>query len=352
MSFEAAARRSALKDILRIYRDPDHRMQPNDERAGTNSDGLRSALEADELPDDGVTVLFLGDSFVFGVQVERERALPQRFEAGLRRIYPDRNVNVVNAAWESASPFLALRLLQDLGPKYRPDIVVYGFDMTDFRDDLMYQNLLRRRGFYRLAAFAPATLWLLNQGAKAVDSENLYRWMFKMPTDRFFPANGPLAGDGLKIGLSALYDELPSARFSGHSRVSDVFCRRPALDPRRHRGGSRGHGSDRGWAGVVGSARLIGCEKSDHLVEEFGPSFCEDGVAGVLDRDERCVRHRGGEAVKFCRLIDKTRKTLLKRRREREAHQALAEGFRRQVLKQVTEEADRTPAMAGQSRRR
>lgn len=191
-SFEVAARQTALKDIIRVYRDPDHRLRPDDERAGTNGDGLRCALEAHEIPEDGVTILFLGDSFVFGVQVDRAQALPQRFETGLREVYPSSSIHVVNGAWESASPLLALRLLKDVGRKYKPDIVVYGLDMSDFRDDLMYGNLLDRRGIFRLSSHAPAMLWMMNQSIKAAGSETMYQRLFRMPSDRFFVVNQSL----------------------------------------------------------------------------------------------------------------------------------------------------------------
>ncbi len=212
--FEIEAQHTVLAGPVTIYRDPDHRLRPNDPRAGTNGDGLRSALEAADIPDSACTVLFAGDSFVFGVQVEREQALPQRFEAGLRAVEGLESTHVVNAAWESASPLLALRLLRDVGPEYRPDLVLYGFDMTDFRDDLMYRNLIDRQGVYALSHVAPASLWLLNRGARGTMPESAYQWLFRMPTDRFFAINQAL--DDSREFMLAAWDSLLEI---------DTFCR-------------------------------------------------------------------------------------------------------------------------------
>ena len=46
----------------------------------------------------------------------------------------------------SSSPLLALRLLREVGHRYRPDLVVLALDMTDFHDDLRYERQLRRQG--------------------------------------------------------------------------------------------------------------------------------------------------------------------------------------------------------------
>ena len=193
MTFEVQAQKTVLAKPLAVYHNPDHRLPNLDPMIGTNSDGLRCALEPEEMAAEGFSVFFCGDSFVFGVQLDREEALPQLFERGLRSHVPDRTINVVNAAWPSASPLLALRLLKDVGEKYRPDLVLYGFDMSDFRDDLMYRNLIEKEGIYRLVDVAPASLWLAGRGVKAVAPGGFYRKVFWMPSDRFFAVNKPLS---------------------------------------------------------------------------------------------------------------------------------------------------------------
>ncbi len=190
--FEIQAQKTVLAKHLAVYRDPDHRLRPLDSGVGTNSDGLRCRFEADEIADSDFSVLFCGDSFVFGPNVGREGALPRLFEQGLRRQCPEKEINVVNAAWPSASPLLARRLLRDVGISYQPDLVLYGFDMSDFRDDLMYRNLIEKKGIYRMVDRGPASLWLAGRGAKALMPDGLYRKVFRMPKDRFFAVNRPL----------------------------------------------------------------------------------------------------------------------------------------------------------------
>lgn len=190
--FETRAERTVLYEPARVYRDPDHRLRKLDPGIGTNSDGLRGTPEADQIGDSDVVVFFCGDSFVYGPNMKPDGTIAALFERGLREHYPGLTIDVVNGGWPSSSPLLGLRLLRDIGAKYHPDLVLYGFDMSDFRDDLMYRNLLDRRGPYRLAGFAPATLWVANKAAKTVLPEGLYRRVFKMPSDRFFPVNQPL----------------------------------------------------------------------------------------------------------------------------------------------------------------
>jgi hypothetical protein len=189
VAFEVVAQRGVLRREVAVVRDPDHRLPADDARAGTNSDGLRSRVEAEDLPSDGCTVLVLGDSFTYGVQLDYEQTLPQRLEALLRRRSPGVPIHAVNAGWESSSPLLGLRLLREIGRKYHPDLVLYALDMTDFRDDLQYGNLLERPGVYRLAGVAPATLLTASRLSRRTP---LFEPVFRMPSDRFFIVNQPL----------------------------------------------------------------------------------------------------------------------------------------------------------------
>jgi len=189
---ENRAEKGSLAPVCRVYRDPDHRLPPSDARLGTNADGLRCRIEAGEIPAGAFVIFFLGDSFVYGVHLRAEQALPQRLEEGLRATLPGREIVVINAGWESSSPLLALRLLQDVGKKYHPDLVLHGFDMTDFRDDLVYRNLLERRGVYRAASRFPAMLWMANALGKKLLPSVAYRSIFRLPEERFFCVNHPL----------------------------------------------------------------------------------------------------------------------------------------------------------------
>jgi len=55
-------------------------------------------------------------------------------------------VRVANFGWVSSSPVLQERQLRDIGAKYKPDLVLQAFDMTDFHDDLVARERLARVG--------------------------------------------------------------------------------------------------------------------------------------------------------------------------------------------------------------
>jgi hypothetical protein len=75
--------------------------------------------------------------------LEYEEAYPYRFEARANQRRGLERVRAVAMGWVSSSPLLNLRLLRDVGHKYRPDLVLYSLDMTDFRDDLHYEYALQ-----------------------------------------------------------------------------------------------------------------------------------------------------------------------------------------------------------------
>ena len=122
----------------------DHRMRPDGNEI--NADGLRFRGSADDLTADDYVVFVLGDSFTFGGRLSYEEAYPSVLERLLSG-HCTRPVRTVNAGWVSSSPLLGLRLLRDIGAKYKPDLLVYTLDMTDFHDDLRYEDeLLGRSG--------------------------------------------------------------------------------------------------------------------------------------------------------------------------------------------------------------
>lgn len=119
----------------------DHRLSPDG--GEINSHGARFFGEPAELSDDDFVVLFMGDSFTFGWSLPYEHAYPYQLEKLARQAGCDPTVRAVDMGWTSSSPLLALRLLREVGWEYRPDLVVYGLDMTDFHDDLRYERALR-----------------------------------------------------------------------------------------------------------------------------------------------------------------------------------------------------------------
>lgn len=139
----------------------DHRLRPDGEEI--NSDSARFRGEAEELSDDDFVILFLGDSFTFGFSLRYDDAYPYRFEALARGLDCAAPIRSVNMGWTSASPLLGLRLLRQVGAKYRPDLVVYNLDMTDFHDDLRYEHRLREQDDFEFDTSAMAERLIATQ---------------------------------------------------------------------------------------------------------------------------------------------------------------------------------------------
>jgi energy-coupling factor transporter transmembrane protein EcfT len=182
----------------------DHRPRPGGE---INADRIRFSGTASDLADEDFVVLFLGDSFTFGETLDYDDAYPYVFERIVSRFDCTARVRSVNAGWVSASPLLALRLLREIGPEYRPDLVVYALDMTDFHDDLRYERRLREGGDLEIDA-GEAFVQLLVRGLPGLSAygsrlrelrdafrsrdEDGKEGQVPLPRDRFFATAQPL----------------------------------------------------------------------------------------------------------------------------------------------------------------
>jgi hypothetical protein len=197
--FEAIGR-SILKAQIgkTFYTNIDHRLKPNPE-LGINGDGIRCPHEADDFTADTFNVLFLGDSFCFGLELDNyEDSFPAQVEQIVRKKSPDRKLRSINAGWVSCSPGPASRWLIELGAGYKPDVVIYCLDLTDFYDDL---RALSRTGFWD---FSPSAYLLQRFGLRSELVELYSNWRLNtawsslhgldrpMPTRRFFVALQPL----------------------------------------------------------------------------------------------------------------------------------------------------------------
>lgn len=194
----------------------DHRPLPGPE---INSDRIRFAGEAADLADDEFVVFFLGDSFTYGLHLDYQDSYPYTFERIVSGYRCSQPVRAINAGWTSASPLLALRLIQEIGYKYRPQLMIYNLDITDFHDDLQYENRLRTGGDLEIDLGLAATR-LLARGVPRLanrlrDLERL-RDLFRardstlsesgdppVPEDRFFVTSRPLAetSDAIERGV-------------------------------------------------------------------------------------------------------------------------------------------------------
>lgn len=150
--------------FAKLVADPDHRMQRDDPHfSGLNSDNLRTPHEAAGLRDSDFNILFLGDSFVYGFLLSSEQSPPAQLELVLRERFGRNDINVINFGWTSSSPILSYRLLQELGAKYKPDLVLLALDMSDYRDEWFYKSVIQRRGFYRYVVQYPRSSYVLKR---------------------------------------------------------------------------------------------------------------------------------------------------------------------------------------------
>ncbi len=180
---------------LRHYQalqDPDHRPRDTAREEGWNSDSLRCPHEAEQFEEAGTNLIFLGDSFTFGMKLEPQECFPQVVEDNLRARYAGKDIKVANFGWISSSPLLSWRRLKEIGTKYKPDLVVLCVDMTDIRDDLRWQAMLDRDGVYWYIAHFP-----LAMGAVQYFSPKTFRSLFHklhpgIPRKRFFMSEAPL----------------------------------------------------------------------------------------------------------------------------------------------------------------
>ncbi len=180
-------------DLQRFYTvlDVDHRLPRGDPSLPTNADGIRSRRESGAYPAGDFNILFLGDSFTYGIS-GCDDAFPARAEGILRHQFPAARVNVANFGWVSSSPLLSLRLLREIGGKYHPRLVVLCFDMTDFFDDIHYRNMLERRGIYWYFDKVPVALRFVSH----MDPRGYRGWEQRTngvdPPRRYFMSDAPL----------------------------------------------------------------------------------------------------------------------------------------------------------------
>lgn len=200
---------------INLVANPDHRMV-RENYSDLNSDGIRSAIEPDQVRDEDFNIIVLGDSFVYGMWLGRQDTLPYRLEQ-LARKAGYTNVHVFNYGWISASPYLSLRLLKEVGEKYKPDLVIEVVDMTDFWDDTFYRRAVERQGFFKLAHWIPATsIFVLGKlGREIIKADWFSVPLWGTPWQRYFPMERPL--DETRPYLDALTGNLDAT----HRFVAD-----------------------------------------------------------------------------------------------------------------------------------
>jgi hypothetical protein len=176
-------------------KDVDHRLERH--MVDVNSDQIRCFYEADYFRDEDTSIIFLGDSFIYGHRQPGGSTIPIVFEQIAQSQYPSKNIKAVNFGWTSSSPFLSERLLREVGAKYKPDRVVLAIDMTDIRDDLLYYRAVNRKGLFWTMSWAPNTLGTLRYGIGAIPITGIrnavFEALFSIPPERFFHMGKPLS---------------------------------------------------------------------------------------------------------------------------------------------------------------
>jgi len=153
----------------KLIEDPDHRWKPH-EKEDINQDGLRSFREAADFKIEDFNIIFAGDSYTFGHLLSAEQSPPMQFEKIAAEKLSGNAIKVVNFGWSSSSPYLSLRLLKDKAPDYKPDLVIFLLDVTDFKDDFFYRNVLEKRGAYKFIVEHPLLAHLPRKIARKTDS--------------------------------------------------------------------------------------------------------------------------------------------------------------------------------------
>jgi hypothetical protein len=109
-----------------------------------NSLGLNGP-ELAPLPENGVRILFLGDSMVAGFEVEYEETFCARLGEMLSRRL-GRPVQVVNAGVRGYGTDQAYLYFRDRGQKLQPDVVVHWLSENDLLDDITIHRMRRMFG--------------------------------------------------------------------------------------------------------------------------------------------------------------------------------------------------------------
>ena len=136
--------------------------------------GWRGRREYRETKPTDYRVLFLGDSFTYGLGVNDDQTFAAQVEKDLRagRL----SVEVMNAGCPGKGTDYALKCFQTVGRKFHPDLTVLGFFCNDFQDNARgeYYNIgsrgelqvkplnCNRGGIKTLLDHLPAYNWLIS----------------------------------------------------------------------------------------------------------------------------------------------------------------------------------------------
>jgi hypothetical protein len=179
-------------------------------RYSNNSLGWRGRREYRETKPTEYRVLFLGDSFTYGLGVNDDQTFAAQVEKDLRtgRL----SVEVLNAGAPGKGTDYALKCFQTVGRKFHPDLTVLGFFCNDFQDNARgeYYNTgspgylqvkpvnCNRGGIKTLLDHVPGYNWLISWSQAA----NLVKQAGVEALINRGRRNGPDAADGLVVSYN------------------------------------------------------------------------------------------------------------------------------------------------------
>ena len=104
----------------------------------TNPDGLRTSWTRETFRSQRERIVFIGDSFTFGLGVEGDESVPENLQILLREHLGRDDVGVLNAGVISYSPFLQRLAFREIYRHYEPTLTILMLDLGDIGDDYKY----------------------------------------------------------------------------------------------------------------------------------------------------------------------------------------------------------------------
>lgn len=142
--------------------------------------GLRDRELAVPRPGDLFRILVLGDSYVEGKQVRLEEVFAKRLEAELRRRFPARRWEVVNAGVSGYGTADELELFETVGRKLEPQVVIVAFAIANDVQDNRASPFVRWRGgtLEEIHAPPPSRAALIAARVKEYGASHFHLWQF------------------------------------------------------------------------------------------------------------------------------------------------------------------------------
>jgi lysophospholipase L1-like esterase len=201
------------------------RLQPGLEVKGertfirTNDLGLRGDPVADPRPEGSLRILLLGDSVTFGYGLPESQTIGARLGARLADVTPGRALEIVNGGVPGYSSRQGLTLLERLGPRLSPDVVIVCFGFNDARDMFVTDQEVfdagrtlasTRRVLYRSRLYRLLRGWLVRPPSAAEGRAVVAR----VDPERYAANLAAMVGEARRLGAEVVILGTPFERRS------------------------------------------------------------------------------------------------------------------------------------------